>query len=74
MELFGLTNWWCAVKQFDYSQPYDPINGWKARAPFARFFESEVELCLGCKTGALIVPGAKECGTCKALTKKLVTL
>lgn len=57
-------------REYDYSQPYDPINGWKTRAPFARFFESEVEMCLICKTGTLIMPG-KPCGTCLALAQKM---
>ena len=60
-------------KEYDYSS-YDPIDGWKARAPFARFFESQVVECPDCKTGTLIVPTAKPCGTCAALKGKLVKL
>jgi len=52
----------------DYSQPYDPIHGWKSRAPFARFFEFKVIECPTCKTGNLIMDGGF-CGVCEALGK-----
>ena len=59
-------------KEYDYSS-YDPIDGWKARAPFARFFEFKVIECPSCKTGTLIMENGY-CGTCAALIRKQVSL